>query len=150
MNNVKRFKRCFGAVLAIAVIFSWCPNGGLAASKPITAEELKYSGPFEITAPIMEIEPAKNMLVVAEYEIHVVDLIVGAEHLLTVLSDEEGGAVAFESFARGQTVLVRGLQLPDGRIIAELIQTAREQARIERINNRPPAIRQAHEIKPIN
>jgi hypothetical protein len=150
MNNVQRFKRCFWAVLAIAVIVSWCPNQSRAESKPITAEELKYSGPFEINSRIMEIDYAKNMLIVAEYTIYAVDLMVGAEHLLTVLSDEEGEAVAFETLARGQRVLVRGLQLPDGRVIAELIQTAGEQARTGRMNNRRPAILQVNEIKPIN
>ena len=150
MNNLQRFKRCFWAALAIAAIVSWCPNQSRAASKPITAEELKYSGPFEVNSRIMEIDYAKNMLIVAEYTIYAVDLMVGEEHLLTVFSDEEGGAVAFETFARGQTVLVRGLQLPDGRVIAELIQKAGEQERTGRVDHRRPAIRRAHEIKPIN
>ena len=77
----------------------------------------------------MEIDFAENLLIVAEYRIYVVDLLVDGEHLLTVLSDEAGEAVAFESFVQGQTMLVRGLQLPDGRVIAELIQAVVGQAR---------------------
>jgi hypothetical protein len=129
MNTMQRFKRCFWTALAIAAIVSWCPTQGRAASQPITAEELKYSGPFEITGPIMEIDLAENMLIVAEYRIYVVDQLIDGEHLLTVFSDDADEAVAFESFVQGQTVLVRGLRLPDGRVIAELVQAAGGQAR---------------------
>jgi hypothetical protein len=150
MNNMRLLKRCLLAILTLALIIYWSPNQSGAASKPITPEELKYSGPFEITARIMEIDQAKNMLIVAENEIYVVNVMVGAEHLLTVLTDAQGAAVAFESFARGQTVLVKGLQLPDGRVIAELIQIAAEQAPFGQTGNRRPAIRQVSEIKQIN
>jgi len=128
MHTMQRYKYFWTAV-AIALIVCWCPHQGRAAFEPITAEELKYSGPFELTGSIMEIDLAENMLVVAEYRIYVVDLLIGDEHLLTVLSDDAGEAIAFESFDQGQTVLVRGLQLPDGRVIAELIQAAGEQVR---------------------
>lgn len=150
MNNMRLFKRFFLAIITLTLIIYWSPNQSGAASKPITPEELEYSGPFEITARIMEIDPAKNMLVVAEKKIYVVDVLVGAEHLLTVLADAQGGAVAIESFAPGQTVLVQGLQLPDGRVIAELIQISAEQAPHGHTGNQRPAIRQVHEIKKIN
>jgi hypothetical protein len=150
MNNVHLLKRCFWALLTVTLILYWCPNQSRAASKPITPEELLYSGPFEITSRIMEIDHGKNMLIVAENEIYVVDVMVGEEHLLTVFSDAEGRAVSFESFARGQTVLVQGMQLPDGRVIAELIQLAGDQPSGAQSDNRRPAIRQVHEIRPLN
>ena len=108
-----------------------------------------YSGPFEITSRIMEIDQGRNMLVVAEKEIFVVDVTVGEEHILTVLADEEGSAIAFESLTRGQTVLVRGIELPDGRVIAELVQFTSERPYIYRgqSGNRRPAVRQVHEIR---
>jgi len=151
MNNVHLLKRCLWAILTITLIVCWCPNQSGAASKPITPEELEYSGPFEITARIMEIDHGKNMLIVAEKEIYVVDLMVGAEHLWTVFSDAEGAAIAFESLDRGQTVLVRGVQLPDGRVIAELIQISNGRPPSGRTENRrQPAIRLVREIKRIN
>jgi hypothetical protein len=156
MNSVHLLERFFGvkrfcwALLTVALIVYWCPNQSGAASKPITPEELQYSGPFELTARIMEIDLGKNMLIVAEKEIYVVDVMVGAEHLLTVFSDAEGGAAAFESFARGQTVLVRGIELPDGRVIAELIQLASDRSPGGQTDNGRTAIRPIHEIKRIN
>lgn len=150
MNNVHLLKRCLWVILAMALIGYWCPNQGRAASRPITAEALEYSGPFELTAPIMEIHRGKNMLIVAEKEIYTVDLMVGSEHLLTIFSDAEGGAVAFESLKRGQTVLVRGLELPDGRIIAELIQLVNNRTPEGQTGDRRPAVRHVHEIKPLN
>lgn len=129
MNNMRLLKPSLLSILTLTLIIYWSLslNQSGAASTPITPEELKYSGPFEITARIMEIDLAKNMLVVAENKIYVVDVMVGDEHLLTVLADAQGGTLAFEAFAPGQTVLVQGLQLPDGRVIAELIQIAAEQ-----------------------
>ena len=150
MNKVHPIKRISWAMLTLTLIVCWCPHQGWAASKPITPEELLYSGPFELTSRIMDIDSGQNMLIVAEKEIYVVDVMVGEEHLLTVLSDAAGGAVSFESFARGQTLLVRGLQLPDGRVIAELIQIAGQQTSGGHTSNQKPAIRQVHEIKPIN
>ena len=90
MKNVHQLKLILGAILAIPVILLWCPHQSRAASQPITPEALRYSGPFEITSRIMEIDSEKQLLVVAEKEIHVVDLIVGGEHFLTLLSDAEG------------------------------------------------------------
>ncbi len=150
MNNVHSLKRCLWALLTVTLIVYGCPDQSRAASKPITPDELLYSGPFEITSRIMEIDHGKNMLVVAEYGIYVVDVMVGEEHLLTVLSDAEGSTVSYESFARGQTVLVRGLQLPDGRVIAELIQLAGDRSSGRQSDDRRPAIRQVHEIRPLN
>jgi hypothetical protein len=150
MNYVHLLKRCLWVIAAIALISYWCPNQGRAASNPITPEELKYSGPFEITAPIMEIHRGKNMLIVAEKAIYTVDLMVGDEHLLTVFSDAEGGPVEFESLNRGQTVLVRGLELPDGRVIAELIQLVNDRSPEGQTGDRRPAVRQVREIKPLN
>lgn len=150
MNNVYLVKRFLGAMLMMSLILCWYPNQSGAASEPITPEALLYSGPFELTSRIMDVDPGKNMLIVAENEIYVVDIMVGTEHLLTVLAGAEGGAVSFESFVRGQTVLVRGLQLPDGRVIAELIQIAGEQSSGGQKGNGKPAIRQVHEIKPLN
>jgi hypothetical protein len=150
MNIVHLLKRCFWALLTVTLIVYWCPNQSRAASKPITPEELLYSGPFEITSRIMEIDHGKNMLIVAENEIYVVDVMVGEEHLLTVFSDAEGRAVSFESFARGQTVLVQGIQLPDGRVIAELIQLAGDQPSAAQSDNRRPAISEVHDIRPLD
>ncbi|MEJ2170182.1 MAG: hypothetical protein P8X90_32175 [Desulfobacterales bacterium] len=127
MNNMRLLKRSLLTILTLTLIICWSLNQSGAASEPITPEELEYSGPYEITARIMEIDPPKNMLVVAENKIYVVDVIVGAEHLLTMLADAQGGAITFEAFAPGQTVLVQGLQLPDGRVIAEKIQIVAEQ-----------------------
>jgi len=125
MNNVHLLKRCLWTIFTAALLVYWCPNQSRATSQPITPEELEYSGPFEMTGRIMEIDHGKNMLIVAENNIYVVNLMVGAEHLVTVISDADGGALAFEALDRGQTVLVRGLQLPDGRVIAELIQISK-------------------------
>ncbi len=151
MKNVDEIKRLIGALFAITLIFGWHPNPSGADSGAITPSDLTYSGPFEITAPIMEISYKPVMLIVAEYAIYVVDQNVGSEHLQTVLKDVDGHSIAFESLQRGLTVLVRGMKLPDGRVIAELIQSVdsmpdNSQSRVLK----RPEIRNVQSIRPIN
>ena len=150
MNNIHLLKRILGAILAIPVILLWCPSQSIAASQPITPEALRYSGPFEITSRIMEIDLEKKLLVVAEKEIHVVNLIIGEEHLLTLLSDAEGEPLSFDALTPGQTVRVQGVELPDGRVLAEMIQITTEQSHRGQSESRRPAIRQVRELKRIN
>ena len=150
MNNVHLLKRFLGAILAVSVILLWCPEQSGAASQPITPEALKYSGPFEITSRIMEIDPGKKLMVVAEKQIYVIDLVVGEEHLSTLLSDAEGEPLPFQAFMPGQTVRVQGIELPDGRVLAEQIQITTGQSQRGQSENQRPAIRQMREIKRIN
>jgi hypothetical protein len=122
MDLLKRWfwvKRCFWAMLMVTLVINWCPNSGRADSNAITPSDIEYSDPFEITASIMEIDHGKNMLIIAENEIYVVDLMIGTEYIKTVLSDADGRPILFDSLDRGQTVMVRGMKLPDGRVIAE-------------------------------
>jgi len=150
MNNLHFLKRFFGVLLAIPVILLWWPSQSAAASQQITPEALRYSGPFEVTSRIMEIDPDKGLLVVAEKEIYVVDLTVGGEHLSTHLSDAEGEPLSFDALSSGQTVRVQGIELPDGRVLAELIQITNGQTNGGQSENQRPAIRQVREIKRIN
>ena len=151
MKYVDQTKRMIGVLLAITLMFSLCPNQSGAATGAITPSDLTYSGPFEITAPIMEISHRPVMLIVAEYSIYVVDQNVGTEHLRTVLKDADGQVIAFESLERGQMVLVRGLKLPDGRIIAELIQTVNALSdNSQSYERHRPAIRDVRSIRPVN
>jgi hypothetical protein len=150
MKNVHQFKRFLGTILAIPVILLWCPDPSGAASQPITPEALRYSGPFEITSRIMEIDYEKKLLVVAEKEIHVVDITVGGEHLLTLVSDAEGEPLLLDALTRGQTVRVQGIELPDGRVLAELIQITAGQPEGVTSEYGRPAIRKVREIRRIN
>jgi len=119
MNNMDLFKRWFWIILTVTLVIYWCPNPGQADSDAITPSDLEHSGPFEFSATIMEIDYGKNMLIIAENEIYVVDIMIGSEYIKTVISNANGGAILFDSFDRGQTVMVRGMKLPDGRVIAE-------------------------------
>jgi hypothetical protein len=106
-------------MLTVTLVIIWCPNPGRADSNAITPSDVAYSDPFEITASIMEIDYGNNMLIIAENEIYVVDLMIGTEFIKTDLSDADGRTILFDLLERGQTVMVRGMKLPDGRVIAE-------------------------------
>ena len=63
------------------------------------------------------------MLIVAEKKIYVVDRIIGAEPIKSILTNAEGRPISFDTLESGGGVTVIGMMLPDGRVIAEeLIQ----------------------------
>jgi hypothetical protein len=103
------------------VVINGYPGSVRAASQVINPSDIEYSEPFELTASIMEIDYGKNILVVAENKIQVVDLTIGDEFIRTELTDAAGNDISFDSLDRGQTVSVVGMKLPDGRFIAEEI-----------------------------
>lgn len=119
MNNVDLFKRWFLSILTVILVLNWCPSQSRADSGAITPSDIEHSDPYEITASIMEIDYGKNMLIIAENEVYLVDLVIGGEFIKSVLSDAHGHAILFDSLDRGQTVTVSGMILSDGRVIAE-------------------------------
>ena len=127
MNNTFQLKRRIWVVIAVGLVINWYPGSVRAESTAISPSDIEYSDPFELTASIMEIDYGKNMLIVAENEVFVVDLTVGAEFISTEMSDTDGNRIPFDSFYRGQTVAVSGMMLPDGRVIAEelVLQSSR-------------------------
>jgi len=105
-------------MLAVMLIIGWCPSPGRADSSRIAPSDIKFGDPFEITAGIMQIDYAKNRLILAEQEVYAVDQEVGAETIKTAVFDADGESISFDDLKIGQTVRVRGIKLPDGRLIA--------------------------------
>ena len=151
MNNVDLFKRWFWTLLTVTLIVCWYPSQGQADAHAITPSDLKYSDPFELTAKIMEIDCGKNKLIIAENEIYVIDLMIGAEYVKTVLSDADGGTIFIDSLDRGQTVMVSGMKLSDGRVIAEeLVRLSSSIENRRQAGQRPLRIRRVQDIKSLN
>ena len=119
MNKTYQLKRWIWVVLAVNLIMNCFAVAGWAESSAISPSDIEYSDPFKLTASIMEIDYGSQMLIVAENKIFVVDVMVGAEYINTLLSDADGNTIQFESLDRGQTIAVTGMKLPDGRVIAE-------------------------------
>ena len=70
----------------------------------------------------MSIDYGKGVLVVAETEVMIVDLMIGAEQFTSQIVDPEGETISIDSLYKGQTVLVQGLKLEDGRVLAAMVQ----------------------------
>jgi hypothetical protein len=100
----------------------------LLTLRPCESSEIKLhldfdaSDPVEYRGRIMEINHEKAQLVVAEETILVVDLMVGNYRLATEVTDDAGNLEAFESFERGDIVLVQGFKDADGIVFAALLQ----------------------------
>ena len=152
MNNVDVFKRWVWILLTVTLVICWCTNQGRADdAHAITPSDLKYSDPFELTAKIMEIDYGKNKLIMAEYEIYVIDLMIGAENVKTVLSDADGGTILIDSLERGQTVMVSGMKLSNGRVLAEeLVRLSSSIENRRQAAQRHLRIRRVQDIKPLN
>ncbi|CAB1081986.1 hypothetical protein JY97_01705 [Alkalispirochaeta odontotermitis] len=117
--RIKHFSGIIFLILAILL----GPIQGWAGIGAIDPADFEYSEPFEVSASIMDIDYSNNMLIVLESKVYVVDLVIGVQNLKTALSDADGKPILFNSLSRGQKVMVRGMKLPDGRVIAgELVR----------------------------
>ena len=122
----------------------WPPVGG-ANPEFLPDLDLDNSDPVEFSSRIMEIDYGKGMLVVAENEVMIVDSVIGDEQFTSLVTDPEGEVISFESLHSGQRVLVRGLKLPDGRVLASMVRllgapgltnkTVREFTPVEKIHS---------------
>jgi len=99
-----------------------CPLVSAASPELISDLDLDDSDPVEFSSRIMEIDYGKNVLMVAENEVMIVDSVIGDEQFTTRVTDPEGGVISFESLHTGQKVQVRGLKLADGRVLASMVQ----------------------------
>ena len=99
----------------------WPPVGG-ANPEFLPDLDLDNSDPVEFSSRIMEIDYGKGMLVVAENEVMIVDAVIGDEQFTSLVADPEGEVISIESLHSGQKVLVRGLKLPDGRVLASMVR----------------------------
>ena len=84
--------------------------------------DLNKSEAATLQATIMQIDAAKGILIVAEKEIHIVDLLIDGHQLKTALLNVEGKSAAFESFQVGQRVHVEGIEFERDRVAATVIQ----------------------------
>ena len=98
------------------------PLGPCESSEIKLQMDFDTSDPVEYRARIMEINHEKAQLVVAEETIVVVDLMVGKYRLITEMIDDSGNLEVFESFKRGDIVLVQGFKNADGVVFASLLQ----------------------------
>ena len=49
-------------------------------------------------------------------------MIIAGEQFTTRIIDSKGEAITFETLYEGQTVMVQGLKLEDGRVVAAVVQ----------------------------
>ena len=102
-------------------VFLW-PLAIKASPELISDSALDNSDPVQFSSHIMSIDYGKGVLVVAEAEVMIVDLMIGAEQFTSRIVDSEGETISIESLYEGQTVLVQGLKLEDGRVMAATVQ----------------------------
>ena len=76
----------------------------------------------KINALIMEVNIEKSYLIVAEKRFDVTEYKMDGEIHKTALLNANGQAVPLQSFKEGQRVLVKGIKLPKGEMIAEVVQ----------------------------
>jgi len=117
--GIKQFSGVILLILAIQLV----PIHGWADIGPIDPSDFEFSEPFEVSARIMDIDYSNNMVIVLESKVYVVNILIGVQNLKTVLTDADGKPILFSELSQGQKVMVRGMKLPDGRVIAgELVQ----------------------------
>ena len=111
-----------GTFLIFLLLLLLWPLVGGASSGLISGSGLDDADPVKFSSGIMEIDYDKAMLVVAENEIMIIDLLIGDEQFTTQVTNAKGEEISIESLYKGQKVLVQGLKLDDGRVVASMVQ----------------------------
>lgn len=101
--------------------FLW-PLAGGASSELISESDLDNSDPVKFSSRIMSVDYAKGVLVVAETEVMIVDMLIGGDQFTSQVFNPAGDAISIESLSEGYSVMVQGLKLEDGRVVAAMVQ----------------------------
>lgn len=127
----KSNKRTGIFLICFFLILLW-PLAGGTSPGPISARDLDDADPVEFSSHIMEIDYGKGVLVVAENQVLTIDLMIDDEQYTTRVTDFRGKAISFDSLHIGQKVLVRGLKLADGRVVASMVQQRGAESKVRR------------------
>ena len=128
-----------GTFLIFLLLLLLWPLVGGASSGLSSGSDLDDADPVKFSSGIMEIDYDRAMLVVAENEIMIVDLLIGDEQFTTRVTNAEGEEISLESLYKGQKVLVQGLKLDDGRVVASMVQQIKaSDLRIQRVRKIQP------------
>jgi hypothetical protein len=122
-------------IIGVSLLVS--PIGGMAADL-FQNFQFDRCDPVEYRAPIMEVHPERQQLIVAEQSIYVVDRILDNVEFKTSLIDAYGNPLSLGDLEVGQQVLVLGFKSPDGGVVASLIQQNPPDRQSQ--NLRPPAV----------
>jgi hypothetical protein len=114
-------KRAGIFLICFLLILLW-PLAGGTSPEPISGRDLDDADPVEFSSQIMEIDYGKGVLVVAENKVLTIDLMIDDEQYTTRVTDLRGKVISFDFLHTGQKVLVRGLKLADGRVVASMVQ----------------------------
>jgi len=111
-----------GAFLICLLSVLLLPVYSAESAELISDTALDDSDPVELSSHIMSIDYGKEVLVVAELEVMIVDMLIGDDPFTTRVINGEGEAISIEALNEGQNVLVQGLKLNDGRVVAATVQ----------------------------
>ena len=114
-------RRTLTGLILLVLICLW-PLMSTASSGFFSEADLDLADSLDITSRIMSIDYAKGILVVAEHPVMIVDVVVGSERFTTEVIDSAGEAISLDELRVGQTVLVQGLKLMDGRVVGARVQ----------------------------
>jgi len=114
-------KRTGTFLIFFLLVLVWPLIGG-ASPGDISDSDLDNADFVEFSSHIMSIDYAKGILVVAENEVMIVDLLIGGEQFTTQVTNSEDEVISIDSLLKGQKVLVQGLKLDDGRVVAARVQ----------------------------
>ena len=114
----------FRKTLLLCLVVGMCgllypANAGAFSGKNVFPQGVE---PFELYGNIMEVNTQKAYLIVAEKKISLTGFKVGDQVIETTFLDARGRPAQVTSFREGQRVLVQGVTLPDGTMVAGRVQ----------------------------
>jgi len=124
MNYTNIFKKTIFLLIAIGMCVLSYPNNTIAFSKE--SIDFDYVEPFKINAVISMINLNKAYLIAGEKKILFMEFKVGDKHYKTAFVNQRGSTSYVTSLRTslwlGERVIVKGLKLPNGDILAGIIK----------------------------
>jgi hypothetical protein len=110
--------------LALAVLW-FLPAAPVRAEDhllEVNAIDLADCDPIQLQAQVMEINPQKKTLIVAEREVRMMDVADGGQRIKTAFLNIDGKPEPPGVFRVGQYLRIEGFSHPDGYVAASVIQ----------------------------
>ena len=114
----------FRKTLLLCLVIGMCAPLYPASAGAFSGKNIFPKGvePFELYGKIMKVNTREAYFIVAEKRISVTGFEVGDQVIKTTFLDPKGNPIEVTSFRKGQRVLVQGVTLPDGTMVAGRVQ----------------------------
>lgn len=115
----EKYLKILYALLSLLFVMCFVCPSAYSAKQSISID--RDQSFYELHSVLMEINEAEHYVIVGEQRIDLIDIKRGAQRYKTMIRNSQEKEIPFHSLHDGNMVFIRGLELPDGHIMAREI-----------------------------